>query len=216
MPVALATPPTVPLYRVARAPDPLAWPDRQFIGGSRFDDPRNLFRVLYLAEHRLGCFIESLASFRPDIAMIARLRVVHGGPPLPPASEVPAAWYTRRSVGRVRLDPGQRWLDLRAPDTLQVLRSEMAEVLVSLGLPDLDVSAARGPSLELTRQIARWAFEHDFQGIAYRSRFADSLDCWAIFEGALTTPAGPPQPIAPDDPDLMAAAALFSLAVERQ
>jgi hypothetical protein len=76
MPFALATPPANPLYRVARAPDPLAWPDRRFIGGSRFDDPDHHFRVLYLAERRVGCFIESLAGLRPDLDLLARLASV--------------------------------------------------------------------------------------------------------------------------------------------
>jgi hypothetical protein len=215
MPVALATPPLGPLYRVAHAPDPLAWPDWRFIGGSRFDDPQDRFRVLYFAEQRVGCFVESLARFRPDLRLLARLAAVTGTTAPLPVPVVPADWYTRRRVGTLRLLPGQRWLDLRSPDTLQALRSEMASTLVNLGLPDFDVSAARGPSRDLTRQIARWAHERDFRGIAYRSRFADDLDCWAIFEGAATTPAGPAEAIAPNDVDLHAVAQLLGLTVER-
>jgi hypothetical protein len=215
MPVALATPPTSSLYRIARPPDPLAWPDRRFIGGSRFDDPLNQFRVLYLAEQRRGCFVEILAGFRPDVHLLARLRHVSGVSWPGPPAVIPADWYTRRLIGRLRLEPGQRWLDLRAPETLQTLRSEMADSLVRLGLPDLDVSTARGPSRDLTRQIARWAFEHGCQGVAYRSRFADDVECWAIFEGARFTAIGPPEPIRADDPDMAAVAALFSLAIER-
>ena len=215
MPVALATPPLDPLFRVGHAPDPLVWPDRRFIGGSRFDDPLDHFRVLYLAERRVGCFVESLARFRPDIDLLARLAAIKGTPFLLPAPVVPADWYRRRRVGMLTVLTGQLWLDLRVPETLQELRVEMASTLVSLGLPDLDVSAARGPSRELTRQIARWAYERDFRGIAYRSRFADDLDCWAIFEGAAISPAGPPEVIALDDPDLEDAARLFGLTVER-
>jgi len=90
----------------------------------------------------------------------------------------------------------------------------MAATLVSLGLPDFDVSAARGPSRDLTRHVARWAFERDFQGVAYRSRFADDLDCWVVFEGAAISPAGPAEAIVPDDVDLLAAAELFGLTIE--
>jgi hypothetical protein len=214
MPVALATPPNRPLYRVARSPDPLAWPDRRYIGGGRFDDPRSVFRVLYLAEQRVGCFVEVLDGFRPDIQLLAQLQRVTGVATPMPSSIVPRDWYTRRSIGSLILGSGQRWLDLRAADTLQTLRAEMAVVLLALGLPDFDVSVARGPSRELTRQIARWAHEHGFQGRVYRSRFSDELDCWAIFEGAQFTVTGPPEAIASDDVDLVAAAALFSLAVE--
>jgi hypothetical protein len=215
MPVALATPSGGPLYRVARPPDPLAWPARRFIGGSRFDDPLDQFRVLYLAEQRRGCFVEILASFRPDLQLLARLQAVRGASGTMPSTIVPADWYASRLVGQLRLEPGQRWLDLRAPETMQALRTEMADTLVRLGLPDLDMSAARGPSRDLTRQIARWAFERGIRGLAYRSRFADDLDCWAIFEGAQFTAIGPPQPIAWDDVDMTAAAALFSLVIDR-
>jgi hypothetical protein len=215
MPVALAIPPPGPLYRVGHAPDPLAWPDWRYIGGSRFDDPQDRFRVLYLTEQRVGCFVESLARFRPDLDLLDRLAAVTGTTAPLPASVVPVDWYARRLVGTLRLLPGPRWLDLRAAETLQVLRTEMASALVALGLPDFDVSAARGPSRELTCQVASWAHEHGFQGIAYRSRFADDLDCWAIFEGAAISPAGPAEAIAPDDVDLLAAAQLFGLTIER-
>ena len=214
MPVALATPPSGPLYRVALGPDPLLWPDPRYIGGSRFDDPLGQFRVLYVAEQRVGCFIESLARFRPDLTLLARLAAVTGVVGPIPTPIVPADWYRRRTVGQLRLLPGQRWLDLRAPETLQSLRAELAQTLVRLGLPDLDVSAARGPSRELTRQIARWAYERDLQGVVYRSRFGDHVDCWAIFEGADTVAAGPTTPIDPLDGDLHAAARLFGLSVE--
>lgn len=215
MPVALATPPPGPLYRVGHAPDPLVWPDWRFVGGSRFDDPQDRFRVLYLAEQRVGGFVESLARFRPDLDLLARLAAVTGTTAPLPTPVVPADWYTRRLVGTLRLLPGQRWLDLRAAESLQALRTELASILVALGLPDFDVSAARGPSRELTRQIAGWAYEHGFQGIAYRSRFADDVDCWAIFEGAALAPAGLAEVIAPDDIDLLAAAQLFGLTIER-
>jgi hypothetical protein len=166
MPVALAAPPSGPLYRVARSPDPLDWPDRRYIGGGRFDDPQGAFRVLYLAEQRVGCFVEILAGFRRDLQLLARLQAVTGATmPIPPAV-VPRDWCRRRSIGSLTLGPGQEWLDLRAPGTLQALRTEMADKLVALGLPDFDAAA------------------------------------------------GPPQPIAPNDIDLSAAAALFSLTVE--
>jgi hypothetical protein len=128
---------------------------------------------------------------------------------------VPADWYRSRRVGTLQLGSGQRWLDLRAAETLQALRVELASALIDLGLPDFDVSAARGPSRDLTRQSVRWVYEHDFQGIEYRSRFADDLDCWAVFEGSALTPIGTVDRIAPDDRDMTAAATLFGLSVER-
>jgi len=107
----------------------------------------------------------------------------------------------------------RRWLDLRQFETREALRVELAQKLVELGLEDLDVSDVRGRNRELTQAIGRWAYEHEYQGIVYKSRFDDSLDCWAVFEGALVRPAPPPAPISQDDPDLRAAAQAFGLVV---
>lgn len=98
-------------------------------------------------------------------------------------------------------------------ETREALRAELAETLVRLGLPVLDVSGVRGPSRALTQALARWAHEHGYNGIAYSSRFDDALDCWAIFEGARFEPAGEPEPIGRDDRDLLTAAERFGLIV---
>ena len=90
---------------------------------------------------------------------------------------------------------------------------ELADLLLRLGMTDFDVSGARGPSRELTQQIARWAFERGFAGIAYRSRFADALDCWAIFEGDHWAPVGRPVPIRRDNPALRIAAGQLGLSL---
>ncbi|MBI2940675.1 MAG: RES family NAD+ phosphorylase [Chloroflexi bacterium] len=127
---------------------------------------------------------------------------------------VPADWARKRCVRAFRVLPGQRWLDLRAFETREALRLELAEVLANLRIDDLDVSGVRGPRRELTQAIARWAYEHGFAGLAYRSRFDDSLDCWAVFEGAELEPVGVAEPLTPADPDLLAAATLFGLHVE--
>ncbi len=208
-----ATPPAV-LYRLGRRPDPLALPPWDVTGAERFDDPRRQFRVLYAAEQRLACFVETLAPFRPRIALLAQLRAEGGALP-PEAGRVPPDWNQRRLVGRFRLAPRQHWLDLRSPRTCELLRVELADVLVRLGLEDLDVSGVRGPGRALTQAIARWAYEHGFRGIAYRSRFDDALTCWAVFEGASWEPEGPPELITRRDPDLRAAARLFGLQLGR-
>lgn len=205
-----ATPPAGVLYRIGRWPDPLAWPPSAGSAAepSRFDDPRNAFRVLYLAERRVGCFVESIARFRVPVA-------VHkdAGATVIPHGRVPASWRKMRCIGRLQLLPGQRWLDLRTIETAEMLRVEFALRLHQLGLADLDVSGLRGPSRTLTRTIGRWAYDVGYQGIAYKSRFHDALDCWAVFEGAAVERVGLSEPIRRDDADLRAAAALFGLVV---
>jgi len=205
-----AAPPADVLYRIGRWPDPLAWPPPAGSAAepSRFDDPRNAFRVLYLAERRLGCFVESVARFRVPVVVLKE-----AGASVIPRGRVPASWRKMRCVGRLRLLPEQSWLDLRTMETAEVLRVEFALRLHQLGLADLDVSGLRGPSRALTRAIGRWAYDAGYQGIAYKSRFHDALDCWAVFEGAAVERVGLSEPIRRDDADLRAAAAHFGLAV---
>ena len=201
------------LYRIAHLPDPFAWPPREFVGGGRFDDPEGEFRVLYAAAQRRGAFVETLARFRLSLASLAELqRVAGSAEPLPRAS-VPADWYQKRAVVRLRLLPRQRWLDLRIAETREALRRELAPTLLALGLSDLDLSRVLGPRRALTQAIARWAYEHGYAGLVYFSRLDESCSLWAIFEGARFEPVGLPEPIVPDDPDLVATARLFDLVV---
>lgn len=212
-PVRSAATPRGPLYRIGRLPDPLAWPPWEVVGGGRFDDPARRFRVLYAAARRRGAFVETLAPFRPSLELLSRLREVVGTAESVPEPRVPADWYRPRGVGRLRLAPGQRWLDLRASVTREVLRRDLAGELVRLGLSDLDLSSVVGPARALTQAIAGWAHEHGYAGLAYASRFDQTLTCWAVFEGARFEPVGLPGPITTDDPDLRAVARLFGLAV---
>ena len=211
-PVRTAGTPAGVLYRIGRLPDPLAWPPRELTGEGRFDDPRHAFRVLYATGRRRAAFVETLARFRPSLEALARLRQIEGGP-APGAAPVPADWYRKRAVARLRLRLRQRWLDLRAPETREELRRELAATLVDLGLTDLDLAAVVGPLRPLSQAVARWAYEQDYGGLAYTSRLDVRLFCWAIFEGAGFEPVGTPEPIAPHDPDLVTVARLFGLVV---
>jgi len=212
-PVRPAVAPLGPLHRIGRLPDPLAWPPWEAVGGGRFDDPVRRFRVLYAASRRRGAFVESLAPFRPALALLARLGEVTGTDEPVPGARVPPDWYRRRGVARLRLAPRQRWLDLRSPATREALRRALAAELLRLGLVDLDLSGVAGPSRALTQAIAGWAHEHGYAGLAYASRIDQRQTCWAVFEGASFEPVGLPEPITPDDPDLRAVARLFGLAL---
>jgi hypothetical protein len=195
-------------------PDPLAWPPKELTGGSRFDDPEREFRVLYAGQRR-ACFLETLAPFRPSLDALAAVEHVGGSQEPPPRATVPTDWYQKRAIARLRLGPGQQWLDLRAIETREALRVALAATLLDLGLTDLDLSGVLGPQRLLTQAIARWAYENGYSGIVYSSRFDAAQSLWAIFEGAVFEPVGVPEPIVPGDPDLLAAAKLFGLTVGR-
>ncbi|MDO8442703.1 MAG: RES domain-containing protein, partial [bacterium] len=181
--VSEAVPPSQPLYRIGYLPDPLAWPPLQYVGSGRFDDPVRRFCTLYAAEQRLGCFVESLARYRPSPRALVELRNVTGAPDPSLVPVVPGDWWVRRRVGRFYLDPDQKWLDLRTLGTREALRVELADTILRLGLTDLDVSSVRSLNRDLTHAMARWAYEHGYNGVAYTSRFDDGLDCWRSSRG---------------------------------
>jgi hypothetical protein len=205
------------LFRIGRAPNPLAAPPRAFAGGGRYDDPRQEFVVLYAAQERRGAFVETLDAFRPaitDLAALDQSPRYERNPPL--TGSIPRSYFDRL-IGIFRLTPGQRWLDLRSPETHQTLRFEIASILVDLGYHDRFVLGdLLASDHRLTRAIARLVFERGCSGVAYPSCHDPGLTCWAIFEQAIIEPASPFQTIRRDDPDLVAVASLFQLVIPEQ
>ena len=115
-----------PLYRVARGPAAWTWPDWAYAGpdgtfGNRWDDPAGSYRVLYASSTRLGAFVETLAPFRVDLAVIAGLQEIDA-PGEPTASGVLLRrWIEGRVIGEANLDgsfvdvgdAGQCWRNRR-------------------------------------------------------------------------------------------------------
>ena len=71
------------MFRIARPPDPWAYPDWADAGidgtfGNRWDDPKSCYRVLSACTQRLGAFVESLSRFRADPAVVAGLADIEG------------------------------------------------------------------------------------------------------------------------------------------
>ncbi len=89
----------------------------------------------------------------------------------------------------------------------------MAQTLLDLGLKDLALTGIVGPRRQLTQAIARRAYEHGYNGLAYSSRLDAAVTCWAVLDDAAFEPAGPPEPILPADPDLLVAVRLFGLRI---
>lgn len=201
------------LYRIGRLPNPGAFPPWDVVGHGRFDDPQRQFRVLYAAAQRRGAFVETLAQFRPLVTALARLEDVVGAEEPAPRGAVPSHWYQRHAVVRLRLRPGQRWLDLRALGTREALRTELAATLLTLGFSDLDLGRVLGPAQVLTQTISQWAHQHGYAGLSYTSRLDARITLWAVFEGAAFEAVRDPEPITPDDRDLMATARLYGLDV---
>ncbi len=203
-----------PVHRLARRPDVWAWPDWAYAGndgtfGNRYDDPRGEYRVLYASTERVGAFVETLARFRPDPALVGALAEIEdaGDDMLPPGT-VPAEWLQDRAVGEAT--PAGDFADVGASRSLAHLR-------VRLALDDLDASAIRRRVPRSTTQaVSRIVFEcraqdggPQFAGVSYGSRLGDDIHNWAIFEP--TEVEGSSEPLDEDDPDLALALDLLGL-----
>ena len=200
------------LYRVGRAPDPLAWPPASTSG--RYNDPQGRFRLLYAASERQAAFMETLAAFRPalrDLALVESL-LSSGELDLPhPIGHVPAAYFAKR-IAAFRLDHTQRWLDLRSPQTHAILRIELAAELLSAGYSGaFNFGEIIGSDYKLTGLVSRWSYDSGYSGFAYPRTHDASLTCWVIFDRTSVTLVGTVEPIRHDDPDLLAAIDLFGL-----
>jgi hypothetical protein len=188
------------IHRIGRDPDAWAWPAWAYAGedgtfGNRYDDPDGDYRVLYASSQRIGTFLETLARYRTDAAILAEYQEIAVDdddedefPTFPPGL-VPRDWPNKRLIGTAR-HPG-RFVDLGTSDSLAHLRSALASRLVHYGLDDLDGGDLRRRAPRaFTQEISRYVFENaatdhgdPLAGIRYLSRLGDDIENWAIFEG---------------------------------
>jgi hypothetical protein len=166
---------------------------------------------------RRAAFLETLDVYRPDLLAIAARNDHLGVTDLPssgPVRQPIPDRFMQRLLVRFGVADGQRWLDVRVPETHEVLREELGSQFGQLGLGKRFVLGdLLANDHRITRLVASWAIDRSFDGIAYRSCHNPSLTCWAIFEGATLSAIDEARPINPDDPDLHAVARLWNLIV---
>lgn len=178
--------PAAGLWRVGQRGAPLASrppSDDDPRGGSRFDDPRGEYGVVYLARDPVACFGEVLAPLRVDPELAASLA------PEDPVGLVTPGWRERRMLIRASVPRSALFLDLEAPQSVQALRREIGWALPALGLPDLDIGVLRGAERRITRIVSAWAHAREgtsgrpvYAGIRYLSRLNSAWECFAVFE----------------------------------
>lgn len=185
------------VWRVGFAPEPWAWTPWEYADGGRFtgrwDDPQGVWRTLYVGGSRLVCFLEVLAPFRPDLALVAYLDQIEESDD--DAVEFPSAapgtlrwdWCAARRAGEARLTG---WYAAPADvESLPTLRAKFLPLAVHHGLPDVDAATIRlAEPRAFTQEIAAWLNEQDgpgsqpLAGVQFESRHGDGLLLWAIFE----------------------------------
>jgi RES domain-containing protein len=206
--------PAAPLHRIGRWPDPWQPPDWAHAHsdgtfGNRFDDPQAYYRVIYASNQRVGCFLETLARFRPDLTLLAEFAEIEGPDDFTPLGTVPPSWLAARLIGTAEAQ-GQ-YADIYAAEWIALLRRELASTAVALGLSEIDAATLQsGRPRRLTQEASLIVFRHGFDGIFYRSRYGHAIENWAIFEPfplRNTTAAS----ITADDPDLQSALRMHGL-----
>jgi hypothetical protein len=185
--------PEDPVRRVGYAPNPWAWTPWEygpFTG--RWDDPEDVYRVLYAASSALGCFLEVLAQFRPDPGLASDLETIEGDPddiayPTVPGGELDRAWIARRRLGEASL--AGHYVDVGHSSTIAELRPHLLGRALTFGLPDFDASALRlAAPRPFTQVISRFLYSSTLSagsapdGIEFFSRHGDDQRLWAIFE----------------------------------
>jgi hypothetical protein len=172
--------------------------------------------VLYATSERVGAFVETLARYRADPAIVAEYAEMviepedsERYPTIAPAV-VPADWCSSRTIGSAHHDGS--FADIGQSSSLAELRIALASRLVHYGLDDVDAGDVRRRAPRaFTQEISRYVFERGVTeegepllGIRYLSRLGDDIENWAIFEG--TEPYDKrSEEIARDDPDLLGA-----------
>jgi hypothetical protein len=179
--------PPQPIYRVGRQPDAWQAPDWSRASrldgtfGNRFDDPESYYRVLYASSQEVSCFIETLARFRPDLTLLAELKAIEGEDDFFPLGEVPPDWCANRVIGTA--SAGGNYAEICGGEWITYLRRKLASECLRLDLKDLDTSVLQsGSPRHITQLASRIAYELGFPGIYYRSRYAQDLENWALFE----------------------------------
>ena len=216
---------------MGRWPRPDVLPPWEFVRGhGRYDLPGRRARVLYLAETAVTAYLErpELRALRPDLALarqLAEMREAFGAAEpdvtaelLEHAGQVSAEWFASHGLAIIKIQPGQKLLDLRDAAILERLRILMAPWLLEHGFADFqfrdllrDVVMDETATLPITQHISSLAFGSGFAGITYLSRLNPTETCWALFEGAAIESEATLLPVSPADTDLLRAFAIYSL-----
>ncbi|WP_104081338.1 RES domain-containing protein [Cryobacterium sp. Y11] len=220
------------VWRIGRAPEPWMWVDKEYAFTNRWDDIDRVFRTVYAGDSRYACFVEVLAYARPDrvgdVDVVNAVGIVEDPDdltefPVPPASEIPRDWFSRKRIGFATLDGV--YADVRASQTIAALRPHFLRLADKLGYPDFDAAALKSAEpRELTQRVAKHLYAHAgddgrllLDGVRFASRHGDELAMWAIFErpgddpiSRQLSPAAP-DPIFNEDDDLLRAFQLHRL-----
>lgn len=211
-----------PVHHVGYKPDPWNWAGWEYAKKGRFegrwDDPAGDWRVKCVGAAPLACYLEVLATYRPDPTLKVDISEIDDDPEYPTTQpgHLHKDWCAPRLLCTARLS-GCYALPSHH-ETLPTLREQFLSLALDLGFTDVDAAAVReGEPRELTQSMSAWIYGivgangERTSGIQYLSRHGDELVLWAIYErGTAESPpevTGREEPLAisPDDDALIEA-----------
>ena len=215
------------VWHVGHRPDPWAWVPERFAGNQRWDDSEGLFRTVYAADTRYGCYLEVLAQFRrdPEADVVSNIVLDPDDVAMQtyPAGEIDLDWIGKRIAASARMDGV--FCDVTAAESIAALRPQFLRLAGELGLPDFDAAALKSAHPRtLTQSVATHLYalsnpvdQTPFAGVRFASRHGDEVALWALFERDGDRPHSrlltdiEHMGISPIDPDLRAAMRVHDL-----
>lgn len=181
------------VYRVGYKPEAFAWTPWEYADhgtfDGRWDDPEGNFRTLYVADRLLGCLLEVLADFRPDLGLVTELDAITMDEqddeyPTAEPGTLPNDYLAPRCAGAALMSGA--FVDVRQPETIAALRRRFGSLAASLGFPDLDAATIKSNAPRtLTQRASSWFYSLTsprVDGVTFSSRHGDELQLWAIYE----------------------------------
>lgn len=170
---------------------------------------------MYTSSQRLGCFLEALAQFRPDPAIIAAFGEIEnaGDDDRIPFGIVPLSFIFSREIGRAHLSG--EFVDVAVAETIGVLRIQAADICITHSIQDVDLSAlCSSTPRAFTQAISRFIYERDHAGVRYLSKYGADIENWAVFEPFDRVIPHASDRISPKDEDLRQALEIHGLRLQ--
>ena len=211
------------IYRLARRPDPWApldwaWAEADGTFGNRYDDPESRYRVLYASSQKLGCYLETLARFRPDLTLSSELNQIEGENDFYPLGCVPTQWFSERMLGSAAF--WGNYADVCGSEWISRLRSELgSRLFAEFGIRDFNQSVLQASSpRKVTQVVSRFVYNAGLDGICYPSKHGHNIENWALFEAArhkqpFKIAVKHNDPLTFDNPDLALALQLLRITI---
>jgi hypothetical protein len=165
---------------------------------------------LYVGSTAYGCYLETLARFRPDLSFYAELAQIDGEIDHAEPGVIDADWTTKRCLGTATASGD--YADVGHSVWLSSFRQHLAPEALAAGFADFNAHAlfATAPR-SLTQHVSRMVFDNRLDGIRYSSKYGLEEECWALFEGRAAIADFEETQILVADPGLQSAMRTHSL-----